>query len=197
MTMRTWSWEWWSVWNWSNAWIRPFSFPNTILVDWVVSPEQWEMTLSSTNVWTIALFRSKATFQWKTNKVKAWLLAYEFHVDVPAWNVTWEVVFQIVWVQTLSGAWSYSSINSNSSVMEYDHTPWTWASVELSTWVPILTKTITYIWSNKWWVSWTAAIDAESLWAVAYLWDQFAIIAKDLWWNNVKVRCNLNWEELF
>lgn len=197
MIVRSWSWNGWNIWNWKRVSSRGFTFPNTMISDWVVTEEQWSMDLVSTNVWTIALFRSKALYGWKKNKVKARLLSYEFNVDIPAWNIVWQVVFQIVRVSTLSWVWSFTSINNNSSIMEYDYITWTWASVNILTSNPLITKTVQYVWSSKWWVSWSASIDAKSLWAFAYSWDIFWVIAKDLWWNSVTVRIDMNWEEIF
>ena len=197
MTIRSWSWNGWSIGSGKEIiWSRPFTFPNTIVTSgaWLL---QWEVTLSGTTVSTLAIFNSKTTFQWKTNKVKTRLLAYEFHVNIPWGNVVWEVVFQIVKVNTLSWTASYTDINTWNSVMEYDHTVSTWASVTVTDATPIITKHIQYVWSNKGGTVWTASINAESIWAVAYAWETFAILAKDSWGNNVEVWFDLNWEELF
>lgn len=175
---------------------RPFHFPVTQVINGTAA-EQGEALLVSTNVNTVALFRSKTTFQGIANKVKTRLLSYAFHVDIPAGNVTGTVIFQIVGNPTLSGAASYSDINTASSVMEYDHTNGTGASVNATLGSPIITDIVEYTGSNRGGSTSDVKIDAERIGATGYPGDVFAIVAKDLDGNGVTVRCILNWEELF
>lgn len=173
---------------------RPFSFPNSISLSGV-GAEQASMTLTGTNVGTVALFRSKGLFNGLNNKVKSRLLSYEFSVDVPAGAATGNVVFQISGVQTLSGAATYADINTTSSVMEFDHTAGTGASVNMTVGVPIITSNIDY--SAKGGATGTVEVSAEKIGALAYSGDIFAVTAKDVSGNNVTVRVVLKWSESF
>lgn len=197
MTVRTGSWNGGTIGVDSSVGSRGFAFPNTVLINGVAA-EQGEMTLTGTNVGTIVIFNSKLTFQSKTNKVKARLTSYEFIIDIPAGNVLGTVAVQIVGQPTLSGVPTYADINTNSSIMQYDHTPGTGASVNYASGgFPILTNNLNYVGTAKGGTSQVATIDAESIGAFAYAGDTFAIIAKDLAGNNVTVRARLNFEELF
>lgn len=180
--------------NWVGS--RGFTFPNTQLVDGN-DAEMGECLLSGTDVSTICLFKAKELFHGKYNSVKARLTGLSFGVDVPAGNVIGTVVFQIIVGPTLSEAASYSDINSNSSMVEYDHINGTGATVDATLGVPLITKNVEYIGSNKGGSTGGLAIDAESIGAFSYSGDVFAIIAKDLDDNDVTVRVTLNWEELF
>jgi hypothetical protein len=196
MTVRTGSWNGGTIGALSRGNTRSFHFPTTTIVNGAAA-EQGEMTLSGTNVGTIAIFQSKTTFQSKTNKVKGQLLSYDFHVDVPAGTVTGTVIFQIIVNPTLSGTASYTDINTNSSVYECDHTAGTGASVSASSGTPIVTGKVEYVGANKGGVTGNASIDADRLGLVGYRDDVFAVIAKDTGGNNVTVRISLSWEELF
>jgi hypothetical protein len=196
MTVRAGSWDAGTIGQENAPGQRAFHFPTSEVISGAAA-EQGEALMVSTNVNTIALFNSKTTFQGKVNKVKARLLSYAFHVDIPAGNVTGSVVFQIVSNPTLSGAASYVDVNTTSSVMQYDHTNGTGASVNATLGSPIITDYIEYTGSNRGGAVNDAKIDAERIGAIAYPGDTFALIAKDLGGNGVTVRAILNWEELF
>lgn len=78
-------------------------------------------TLSSTNLLTLTNFRNKTTYKTVSNKVKASLLRYKFFVDSPV-SGTGTVEFKITRNATLSGTPSYTDIDADNSVMEYDTT---------------------------------------------------------------------------
>lgn len=190
------SWNGGVIGNGSNVGNRAFTFPNTKMVDGTAA-EQAEMTLTGTDVGTVVLFRAKDLFKGKANNVKAQLLAYSFIVDVPAGNVVGEVQFQIVAINTLSGAATYADINTNSSVLEYDHTPGAGASVEVTDGFPIVNEVVSYSGANRGGNTGDVGVSAEDIGAVAYAGDIFGIIAKDLAGNNVTVRVFTTHEELF
>lgn len=195
--VRSGSWNGGTLGQGSSVGKRGFTFPNTVIAAGT-GPDQGSMTLVGTNVNTIVLFRSKSTFNGVSNNVKARLSSYEFVVEVPSGNVVGTVVMQIIGNPTLSGAATYSDINANSSIMEYDHTPGTGASVTYASGGSVLlTTSLNYIGTAKGGAVAKTSIDAESIGAFAYAGDQFAIIAKDLAGNGVNVRVALNWEELF
>ena len=175
---------------------RPFHFPNTQIVSGAAA-EQGQMTLTGTNVGTMVIFHLKDTFQSIVNKVRAKLLSYDFHIDVPGGTATGTVIFQIVANPTLSGSATYADINSNSSTVEYDHTPGTGASVNATGGLPLVTAHLEYVGSNKGGTVGNAQIEAEKLGAIGRRGDVFAIVVKDKGGNGVTVRANLHWEELF
>jgi len=190
------SWNGGVIGNGSNVGNRAFTFPNQIMVNGT-APEQAEMTLTGTNVGTVVLFRAKDLFKGKANNVKAQLLAYSFIVDVPAGNVVGEVQFQIVGVNTLNGAATFADINTNSSVLEYDHTAGAGASVQVTDGFPIVNEVVSYSGANRGGNTGDVIVNAEDIGAVAYAGDIFGIIAKDLAGNNVTVRVFTTHEELF
>lgn len=190
------SWNGGTIASGSSVGVRGFAFPNTTMVSGT-GAEQGEMTTVSTNINTVALFRAKSTFKSKTNNVKAKLTGFSFSVDAPAGNVLGTVVFQIVGSPTITGTPTWNDINTNSSVMEYDHVAGTGATATASAGSPLVTKNIDYVGANKGGTTGDASIDAESIGAYAYNGDTFAILAKDLGGNGVTVRVTLNWEELF
>lgn len=191
------SWNGGVIGNGSDVGQRAFTFPNSLLIDGVLA-EQGEMTLSLTNVGTIAIFNSRDTFHDKTNNVKAALSGYRFEIDIPeGTNVFGTVIFQIVAVNTLSGTPTYTNIDTNSSVMRYNHTNGTGASVEVLSGKPIITEALNYVSIKSGGTSNTVNINAEKLGAFAYRGDTFAVIAKDLGGNNVTVRAFITWNELF
>lgn len=83
-------------------------------------------TLSGTTLANIAHFHNKTTYKTVTNKVKATLLRYKFFVDAPA-DGTGTVQFKIIKGGVFTGTPSYTDIDTNNSVIEYD-TATTYAS---------------------------------------------------------------------
>lgn len=196
MTVRTGSWSGGTLGTSSIAGTRGMSFPNTGLASGV-GAEFGEATLASTTVKTMALFRSKATYKGKDNKVKTRLLSYEFEVDIPA-SGNGTVIFQLIGNPTLSGAGTFADIDADNSVMEVDNVAGTGASVNYVSGGKVLLTTLAqYTGANKGGSTGKASIDAERIGAFAYANDTFAVIAKDVAGNNVKCRIMLNWEEHF
>lgn len=195
-TVRSGSWNGGVIGNGSTVGNRFFHFPRDILQDGA-SANQGEMILDGTNVGTIVVFNSKDTFKSKANNIKARLTGYKFEVDIPTGNVYGDVIFQLVGVQTLSGVPTYSDINTNSSIIRYDHNSSLGASVDVTSGVVIAESSISYLGSSKGGSSSTAVFDAEKIGAFSYAGDTFAVIAKDKNGNNVTVRVILSWEELF
>jgi hypothetical protein len=121
MTILSGSWSG-AVYNGGGAYsgTRPFVFPNVALTNGAT--HQGQVTLSGTNVETLAIFHNKTTFFGRTNKKKARLLSYNFNVDIGAGNGYGAVLFQIVGNPTLSGTPTYADIETLGSTMEFDHT---------------------------------------------------------------------------
>jgi len=195
-TVKTGSWNGGIIGNGSSVGNRAFAFPLEIMEDGA-GPLQGEMDLNGTNVGTIVIFNAKDTFHDKLNNIKAKLIGYKFQVDIPVGNVSGNVIFQLIGVQTLSGVPSYIDIDTNSSVMRYDHNASTGASVEITAGKVIAEDSISYVGTTKGGTSGSAIFDAEQIGAFAYAGDTFGIIAKDINGNGVKVRVVLNWEELY
>jgi len=178
---------------------RAFHFPNNKLVDGA-GAGQANMVLSGTNVGTAIIFHNKTSYKSKTNKVIAKLLQYAIYVDPPS-SGSGSVAWQLIANATYSGSPTYADIDSNSSIIEYDHTAPTGASVEYSSsGRVILCGNLYYdagqgaspgIYGNS------GAIDAARLGAVATPNDNFCLIFKDRGGNNVTVRWFFDWEELF
>jgi len=173
---------------------RGFAFPNQMVT--TGSDIQGQVTLSGTTVSTVVLFRSKASFGSKTNKVKSILSAYDFHINIPSGNNTGEVVFQIVKVNTLSGVGTWTDINTNSSIMEYDHSS-TGASVTVTDGTPLITKIVEYAGEKNGGSIGSITLDAEQIGVTAYSGDIFAILAKDNAGHNVTIQVSANWSEQF
>lgn len=76
-------------------------------------------TLSGTNLATVANFQNKATYKGLENRVKAKLLRYEFFVDAPASN-SGTVEFVIRKNPTLSGVPSWTDVDADNSIMQFD-----------------------------------------------------------------------------
>ena len=173
-------------------------FPTVPLVDGVVSPEQGSVALVSTNVSTLAVFHNKTTYQSKTNKVKAVMLQMHVTVDIPATGEG-EVTIQLIGNPTLSDAPTYTSIDANNSIIEYDHTPGTGASVDYASGGKVVHSfQLSYSAStgNQASFSTDDKIEAERIGAVAYPDNSFVLLAKDLGGNAVTVRFHFVWEEL-
>lgn len=177
---------------------RPFTFPNATLVDGP-GPSQGDVILSGTTVATLAVFRSKNTYKTKDNTVKSFLTLWENYVQSPAAG-TGDVEFQFVRNPTLSGVPTYSDIDTDNSVFEYDHTAGTGASVSYTGGGRvILQKQIPYssTQGNRPGVAAFSTTQADQIGAVASAGDVFAIIAKDKNGNGVTVRSSLGWRERF
>lgn len=198
LTIKTASWSAGTIGNLASTGARPFAFPNTAIVNGVAA-DQGSMTLTSTNVGTVVIFHSKTTYKTKTNKVEAELLQMDVSVDDPP-SGSGDVIIQLVAQPTLSGAASYTDIDSDNSIIEYDHTAGTGASVSYSSGGRVIrTLAIPYdaAKGNNAAITGGQVVDARRLGAIANPDDTFCLIAKDRGGNGVTVRCNLNWEELF
>ena len=196
MEVRSGSWNGGTLGQSSEIGSRTFTFPHTFIVDGTTA-ELGEVTLTGTDVATVALFRSRDIYQSKPNKVKARLIAYEFHVDTPSGGVTDTVLFKIVSVESLSGTPTYIPIDANNSIIEYDSVAGTGSTIKATAGIPLISGAINYVGSNKGGSVGGSIVDAEKLGAFAYAGDQLAILAKDLGGNGVTVRVSLTWEELF
>jgi len=75
--------------------------------------------LSGAALNTIGTFRNMSTFQTVSNKIKASLLRYEFHIDAPNSGFG-TVEFLIRKNAVLSGTPSYSPVDNGESVLEID-----------------------------------------------------------------------------
>lgn len=195
MTILTGSWSGFVIDGGSEfAGTRPFSFPVAALTAGATS--QGQVTLSGTNVSTLAVFHNKTTYNSRINKKKARLLSYNFSVDISAGSSYGVVVFQMVANPTLSGAATYSDIETTGSVIEYDHVTGTGASVSYASGGKvILNEHADYVQANKGGAVGEGSLDAERIGAVTYPGDTFAILAKDLGGNNATVRFSFTWEE--
>jgi len=196
MEVRSGSWQGFTFSNGSRAGDRAFAHPNITLTSGA-GPDIGEDTLSGTTVETIKVYRNKDMFSGKNNKVRAKLVGIEFFVDIPAGNVVGTVGFQIVGMPTLSGAPNYHDVSTGNSIMEVDHVAGTGASVIATLGSPILTRHISYVGSARGGVANIPVIDAETIGAVAYPGESFAILAKDYGGNGVTVRTVENWIEEF
>jgi len=174
---------------------RFFTFPITPLVDGS-APEPNQYTLSSTDVLTLGIFQNKDDFQDKTNKTKAILTAYEFHVPTPSGNVYGDVIVQLVKNATLTGTPTYNDINTDSSVIEYDTTG-TGATVDYSSGGRIaLTEVVSYIGANRSGsVSRNIPITAKHD-LFLYPGESMTILAKDRGGNGVDIMPMFSWEEI-
>lgn len=197
MEIKSGSWNGYTYGNGRNNSTRAMHFPNTAIVNGVAA-EQGEITLTSTNVGTLAVFHNKTTFNSKTNKIRVNLLRYKFWIDAPSTSVIGTLLFQVIANPTLSGAATYADIETNNSVMEVDHTNGTGASVTYASGGKVvLTEILDYAGGNKGSIAGSGEFDAQKLGLYGYPGDSFAIIAKDRGGNNVTVRFVFDWEELF
>lgn len=78
-------------------------------------------TLSGTTLANVANFHNKTTYKTVANKVKASLLRLKIFVDAPA-DGTGTVQFKIIKGGTFTGTPSYTDVDANNSVIEYDTT---------------------------------------------------------------------------
>jgi len=175
---------------------RGFHFPTQLITSGTAA-KQGEILVNTTDTVTAVLFRAKDTFKTKPNNIKARLSGYTFTVDIPAGNYYGDVVFQLVRVTSISGTPTYVDINSNSSIIQYDHTNGVGASVSVTAGVPIAQETVSYTGASKGGTAGKVTINAEQLGAFAYRWSMFAILIRNLGGTSVKARVTLNWEELF
>jgi len=198
MTVKSGSWNGGTIGDGVKSGIRAFQFPNTPIVN-ATTLEQGAVTLSSTNVKTLVIFKVRDTYQSKTNKVIAGLLAWNCYI-IPPTTGSGEVIFQIIANPTLSGAATYTNIDTNNSILSYDHTAITGASVSYSSGGKVLLSAIgTYSaaqGNNPAQVTFSQN-DAEQIGAIGGAGDVFAIVAKDRGGNNITVRTKLIWEERF
>ena len=175
---------------------RPIHFPVNILIDGV-GIEKGEVTLSGTDVSTLAIFKSKTTYNAYPNKIKSKLLDLNLHVDTPSGASLGTVIFQIVKNGTFSATPTYVDIDSINSSIEYDHTAGTGSSVDCTGGNPIFTFPVAYSGANKGGTVSKSALSADRFGAFIYADDTLSIIAKDLGGNDVTVRFSITWEELF
>ena len=196
MVVRSGSWEGGTIGSTESVGNRAFSFPNSQIVAGAAA-SLGEVTLSGTNIGTLAIIHLKDTFQGKTNKVKARLLNYSFVVNTPGDNESGDVTFQIVGNPTLSGTPTYLDINSNSSTVEIDSLATAGASVDATLGTPLVTTNTSYSGAKQGGDSGRVSIDAEKIGAVGYPGDVFAIVCKDKAGNNISVSFEITWEELF
>jgi hypothetical protein len=78
-------------------------------------------TLSGTNLATFGTFRCRSTYQTVANRVPARLTRYHFFIEPPA-SGTGVVEFRIRKNATLAGVPSWTNIDTNNSIIEYDTT---------------------------------------------------------------------------
>ncbi len=180
VTIGSGSWQGWVIWMCDTCGNRPFAYEASKALVWAT--EQ-----------SIVNIRSSATFQWKTNRVRTKLLAYQFHVDSPA-SITdyWTVIFRLrrVWSIWWTPAWT--NIDVNNSVIEYD-TAGTFVVTWASSWL------INFEW-YAWWKSSAAMsipVDAEQTWLFLDPGGIYSITAEDIDNKSVTVRVSFNWVELF
>ena len=110
------------------------------------------------------------------------------------------MIFQIIANPDLSGAPNYVDVDPDSSVLQYDHTPGTGASVSyVSGGRVILQKQLPYAagQGNRPGVAAFSTQQAEQLGAAANAGDVFAVVAKDKGGNGVTVRSSVAWRERF
>lgn len=179
---------------------RPFAFPNTALADGVASEEQGAMVLTSTNVGTALILQGRSTYQSKTNKVKAVLRSMMLAVDPPGSSADGEIIWQLVKDATLSGAASYTDVSTNHSVLEYDHTASTGASVEYASGGTVLATGHMYYYastSSKTSSQGEVHVNGEDIGAYILPGETICLLFKDRGGNGVTVRFSLNWEEMF
>lgn len=170
-------------------------FPTQTLIG--AGPYEGQVVIGQTAPKTMVIFRAKDTFKTKKNNIKAKLTGYTFTVDIPAGNNYGDVIFQLVFVQSLSGVPTYTPISIDGSVMEYNHTPVTGASVSVTAGVPITQEVISYTGASKGGSAGKAIVDADQIGAYAYAGDTFAVIARNIGNVDVTARVSVNWEELF
>jgi hypothetical protein len=175
---------------------RPTHFPSNILVNGV-GAEDGQMTLSGANVGTLAIFKSKSTYNTYQNKIKSKLLDISFHVDTPSGSSLGTVIFQIIKNGTFSGTPSYTDLHTTNSVIEYDSTAGTGATVNCTDGTTLFTFHVAYSGANKGGTVSKSALSADRFGAFLYANDTISIIAKDLGGNDVTVRFSITWEELF
>jgi len=174
--------------------LRPFHFPIQLLG---ADPLEGTATTVGTAVKTIVAFKSLDLFHGKSNNVKARLTRYTINVYVPAGNVYGEVVFQLIKYSNFTGTPNWVNINSDSSVIQYDHTSGIGSAIVPTSGAVIDQGLVSYTGSLKGATVTRAILEAEKIGAYAYAGDTFAIIAKDRGGNGVTVSVSFNWEELF
>ena len=76
-------------------------------------------TLSGTNLGTVGTFRNKTTYKTLSNRVKAKLLRYSFHVDAPATG-SGTVQIRIIKNAVTTGIPVWNDIDADNSVIEAD-----------------------------------------------------------------------------
>lgn len=145
----------------------------------------------------MAIFHNKTTYLTKPNKVSARLLSFALFVEPPG-SGDGTVIFQFIGNPTLSGTPSYTDIDATNSVIEYDHTIGTGASVTyVSGGRVALTEYVGYAGAAKGGAANLVVTDPEKLNLIIRPGGTFAILAKDTGGNGVVVRIAFNWEELF
>ncbi len=177
---------------------RTYLFPYAPLVDGTAA-EPGTMTLSGTDVGTVSILRLKDTFNGKTNKVKARLLTWKVSLVGPI-SGSGDVMCQIIALPTLSGTPTYADIDTANSTVEIDSTAGTGASVSyVSGGRVVLAANLSYDAGgrNQPDISSFAEEEADRLGLVGYPGNIFCVVAKDRGGNDVTVRSEFSWKELF
>jgi len=177
---------------------RTFSFPSSPIVGGV-GLDEGDVSLTGSDVLTIAIIRSKDVYQTIDNSVAAFLYRWENYANSPDTGAG-EVVFQIILNPILTGTPTYTDIDTQNSTLQIDHTAGTGASVSYSSGGRvILQKQIPYLagQGNKPGVGTFSAIEAEQIGAILTAGDTICIVAKDKGGNGVDVRTSLSWRERF
>ena len=95
--------------------------------------EQGVMAVAAdNNIKTAIIFKNRDTYQGETNKTTASLLQYKFDIDFPGASAEGDIIYQIIANATHSGSPTYADIDTNDSIIEYDHTTSTGSSVTYS-----------------------------------------------------------------
>lgn len=178
---------------------RSFHWPSVQLVGGA-GPDQGWMNLVGTALLTGVIFRNRATYQGKVNKVSARMVSYAIFVT-PTTTGEGTVSWQLIGNPVLSGAGTYVNVDTNNSIIEYDHTQGTGASVNFASGGRVaICGEVSY--SQAPGVApgtsgTSGEVDALRIGTVAHPGETFVLVVKDDSGNAPQLRFNVNWEELF
>ena len=183
----------------SDIGFRTFTFPNAPLVDGE-GPDSGDVELPETGeVVTVAVFRSKEVYKTVENTVRVFISLWSTYVESPETGAG-SVSFQVIANPTLTGTEAYTDIDTDSSVIEVDHTAGVGASLQYAGGGRVILQSqVPYAagQGNKPGVAAFDATAAAQLGASAAAGDVFAIVAKDKGLTGVTARSTLGWRERF